>query len=807
MKFKTLLKKASKARMDYFHKTHYLHYYETFAVNDRVILLQSQHGSNLNGNIFYLAKEINNNSDYQDFKTYVVYAKGKKEVFQKMLKHYKLNNLELVRLQSKKYYQLCAEAKYLINDTSFYPFFIKKDEQVVLNTWHGTPLKCLGKKDNGGYHSMGNIQRNFVFSDYLLYPNEYMKEHMIEDYMLENLSKAKCLMAGYPRNEAFFCCQENRERISRDLMSEGINLEGKRIYAYMPTWRGTLANKSQIEQTYCIMHYLFEMDKRFTDEEILFVNLHPFVQDAVDYSYFKHILPFPKTYETYEFLSIADVLITDYSSVFYDFANTGHKIVLFAYDKEDYFEDRGVYVPLESLPFPIVSNPRDLIRELREEKQYDDKVFMKTYCPYDEKNISKKILDQVILSKDSKLKEIPIQGNGKDNVLIYAGNLAKNGITSSLISLLESIDLSKRNYFVTFSTAKVKKNKETILQLPEGVQYIPMSGILNANIYEKIAMMLYRMDKFSSDKMQKMLDRLYKYDIRRYYHTVKFSNVIQFNGYEYKRILEFARFDANRIIYVHNNMEEEIRLKGNQHAKTLEYAYNHYDKVAIVTSDMEEPTMRYCHDKNRLVVVNNTIDYEAIRKNGFAPVSFDESTKCKYSLEEVCEILEKPNRKFITIGRFSPEKGHCRLIDAFNELYKEDPSLYLFIIGGYGKEYSSTLEYAENSPAAEHIILIKSMSNPQPILKKCDYFVLPSFHEGLGLVLMEADIQGVPVMATDILGPRGFLKEHNGKLVSNDTEGIVQGMKDCLAGKVKVMNVDYAAYNQHVVDQFESILV
>ena len=76
-------------------------------------------------------------------------------------------------------------------------------------------------------------------------------------------------------------------------------------------------------------------------------------------------------------------------------------------------------------------------------------------------------------------------------------------------------------------------------------------------------------------------------------------------------------------------MEEEIRLKGNQHARTLEYAYNHYDKVAIVTSDMEEPTMRYCHDKNRLVVVNNTIDYETIRENGFAPVSFDEKTQCK----------------------------------------------------------------------------------------------------------------------------------------------------------------------------------
>ncbi len=83
MKFKTLLKKASKARMDYFHKTRYLHYYETFAVDEHIIMLQSQHGSNLNGNIFYLAKELNSNPDYRDFHVYVVYAKGKKKYSEK----------------------------------------------------------------------------------------------------------------------------------------------------------------------------------------------------------------------------------------------------------------------------------------------------------------------------------------------------------------------------------------------------------------------------------------------------------------------------------------------------------------------------------------------------------------------------------------------------------------------------------------------------------------------------------------------------------------------------------------------------
>ena len=92
-----------------------------------------------------------------------------------------------------------------------------------------------------------------------------------------------------------------------------------------------------------------------------------------------------------------------------------------------------------------------------------------------------------------------------------------------------------------------------------------------------------------------------------------------------------------------------------------------------------------------------------------------------------------------------------------------------------------------------------------PILKQCDLFILSSLYEGLGLVLLEADTLGIPVISTDIVGPSGFMKEHGGYLVTPDIEGIYQGMKAFDRGEVKPMHVDYEKYNRNAVQQFEEM--
>ena len=84
--------------------------------------------------------------------------------------------------------------------------------------------------------------------------------------------------------------------------------------------------------------------------------------------------------------------------------------------------------------------------------------------------------------------------------------------------------------------------------------------------------------------------------------------------------------------------------------------------------------------------------------------------------------------------------------------------------------------------------------------------MLSSFYEGLGLVILEADTLGVPVISTDIQGPRGFLQKYNGYLVENSEEGIYQGMIDYLDGKVKTMNIDFENYNKLAVEEFYELI-
>jgi CDP-glycerol glycerophosphotransferase len=125
-----------------------------------------------------------------------------------------------------------------------------------------------------------------------------------------------------------------------------------------------------------------------------------------------------------------------------------------------------------------------------------------------------------------------------------------------------------------------------------------------------------------------------------------------------------------------------------------------------------------------------------------------------------------------------------RLLDAFEQLHKEHPDTSLVILGGYGELFEKTVEKAQSLKAAADVAVIKYLSNPYALLKRCDYFVLSSFYEGLPVVITEADLVGLPCISTDIPGPHAFMNRYGGLLVENSTEGVLDGMKKCLAGDV-----------------------
>ncbi len=787
----------------------YIKWIKKLPLNPLVILLEAQHGTEISGNMFYLLKELATNKEYEKYTLYVSCRKKSKKKIKAILNSYGIRNCKLVYCYSLNYLKIMATAKYLFNDNTFLPFFIKREGQIYLNTWHGTPLKTLGKGIKNAMHNIGNTQKNFICADYLLYPNEYTMEHMVEDYMIENLSSAQCVLAGYPRNAVFL----NKKRAEEIRKKEAPDYN--KVYAYMPTWRGAIG-KIDKDVNDIVKEYLDELDTKFKDDEILFVNLHPIAIKNLDLTCYKHIKKFPAGYETYDFLNCTDCLITDYSSVFYDYAITGNKCVLFAYDEEEYFADRGVYMSLSDLPFPKVYTVDDLLNEIRSPKNYDDTDFLNRFCAYEREDAAKQLLDLALYGKKSEgMKLQKVASNGKKNIIMNAGNLDRNGVTTAIYNLLGNVDTKQANYYICFPTVCGRIHHDTLAALPEGVGYLPMIGRFNLSIpknivwYAFLSLCFLKMKGVNAEFVAKLLKDDWKYEIKRAFGGAHFDNAIQLTGYGPKMIMMFSEFDCKTTIYVHSDMKKEIETRGNQREDVLRYAYKTYDNVALVTEDIWEATSYFTESTDHFMVAHNVIAYEDIKERGKGEVEFDEDiTQSNKTIDQVKEILDSDAKKIISVGRFSPEKDHKRMVDAFNKVWQENNNSYFIIIGGnqYNGLYDTLTEYIKTLPCGDNIVLILSMSNPMPIVKACDGFILASHYEGFGLVIAEADILGLPTVSTDITGPRTFMQKNNGTLVENTDEGVEKGFRLLIEGKVPMLTTDYKKYNENAVNEFYALL-
>ncbi len=807
---KKMLDKTKKLDMKYVYRKKYIWYREHLPIEEKAILLESLDDKVPMGNVAAILEELYHNPLYKEYK---IYISGKKNISEGRREYLQAKGYDRVTqlvVDTKEYFKVLATAKYLITEVSFYFMFIKRPEQVYLNTWHGTPLKTLGKKVNNDFAMLGNVQKNFFDADYLLCPNEFTMNCLVEDYMLENFAKTKIWLTGYPRN-CIFSDEKRRAEVRREC-----GLEGKQVFVFMPTWRGTMGKIDGRAQNRQLSEFLQEWDTLLNDNQVLYVKLHYMSNSAIDLTGYVHIKPFPMEYNGYEFLNIADGLVTDYSSVFFDFATTGQKIVLFTYDKEEYMADRGFYISLEELPFPQVNTVAEVMAELNTPKQYDDTAFLQRFCKYDNLKVTEALCKKFIFGETTSLiEERNIPDNGKKNVLLFIGGFEKNGLTTAASNLLHTLDRTKYNYAVIYCMNSMRKRQDDIKVLPEDVTYMGFYHARSSTLWEIIPYMLWRELKvLPFSWVKKIVIRIARRDSQRIMGNRRIDKVVQFSGYNEEMVAMMGEMPCSRTIYVHNDMEQEIRMRGIANKQLLSRAYKTYDTVAAVTEDVVPPAVRIAESGKEkgthpidIKVCKNIIDYRHIAERGTAELKFDKKTAFSTSEEELRAVLASEKKKFVSVGRFSVEKGHERLIRAFEKLHREEPDTCLIIVGSHGALYKETLKQVQDCSCPEAITLVRYMSNPFPLIKQCDYFVLSSLYEGFGLVLVEADILGLPCVSTDITGPRIFMQNYGGYLVADSEEGILQGMKDCLDGKVPAhLNIDYEQYNQEAVAQFESLL-
>lgn len=785
----------------------YTGFYENEPINEDAILFEAYTSNNFNGNVFYIYDAIMKDERLASKKKYISVKKEAREGVKAMLATYGYEegrDYTFVEKNSRDYLYQLATAKYLFNNATFSECFIKRPEQKFFNTWHGTPLKAMGRKIQSAPHENGNVTRQMVYADWLLNPNPFFFEHMREDYMLDNAYKGDYVMAGYPRNHRFFDEERNKK------IREELDLEGKEVFAYMPTWRGSMQAKSIKGAQAAFEYHLYEIDRKLTNDQVLFVNPHNLIKNQIQFSEYKHIRPFPEEYETYDFLAAADTLITDYSSVFFDFAATGRKIILFAYDQQEYFKNRGVYIPYEELPFPKPDNVEKLILEMQNPEYEPYPEFTATYNLWDEQNSAEQIKNEVFFG-ESELSKIPgtRYDNGLPNVLIFGGELKKNGLTTSLRGLLNAVDTTTHNYWLLGYRNKVRPHAKFLAELPEGINYIMIQGGKDMTMKEALSQAQYYRQKKVTPEILADIDSISRREIKRSLLGLDFETVIHFTGYERAMANMFTQIDgAKKVIYVHNDMRKEAAT-GHFHEPSVFRAYREYDEIVGVRDTISDELHELLPelDPSRIKTVHNINDIEGIKYKAALPIEFDRSTTSTMEEETFIEKMNDPNLyKFINVARYDYAKGLDMLVKAFEDVHKEHPNAFLAIIGGHGPEYNALVSYVEEHELTECVALIRSLSNPLSAVAKADCFIMSSRYEGLPMAIMEALIIGKPVICTDITGPREFLSQGYGVLVEESVAGLVKGMDDALDGKIHPRHFDAEAFNEKALKEFYSIL-
>ena len=281
-------------------------------------------------------------------------------------------NTTLVKYGSKQYQKYMAQAKYWVFNYKIPDYIYPKKKQVFVQCWHGTPLKRLGCDlmhfDNLLNTVKGMKKRYKIEASkftYFLSPSKFASEKFRTAWNLKEIGKENIILEeGYPRNDFLFnYTEKEQQEIKKKL---GIEDDKRKIILYAPTYR---ANQHETGVGYV---YKEEVDfgrlqKEIGNDYIILFRPHYFIANVFDFNRYKgFVYNVSDIDDINELYIITDLLITDYSSVFFDFANLKRPIIFYMYDLIHYRdESNGFYLDLSELPGPIVENEKDLIDAIK----------------------------------------------------------------------------------------------------------------------------------------------------------------------------------------------------------------------------------------------------------------------------------------------------------------------------------------------------------------------------------------------------------------------------------------------------------
>ena len=312
---------------------------------------------------------------------------------------------EVVKFRSRADNKAMRTSKYWISNYRMLDHQHPRRGQIYVQCWHGTPLKRLGYDLEASDNSMNSIReiRSKYRTDakkftYLISPSPFCTKVFSTAWnLIETNQTHKIIEEGYPRNDRLI----NATSKERDEIRKSLGVEGKKVILYAPTWRDNQHTSGE-GYTYKTEVDFDKLQRELGDDYVILFRAHYLVANSFDFDRYQGFIRDVSTYSDINDLYIAaDILITDYSSVFFDFANLRKPEIFYMYDLEEYANElRGFYISLDELPGPIVRDEDALIEEIKaaDDWQPDEKyeAFRARFNPKDDGQASKRTLAHII---------------------------------------------------------------------------------------------------------------------------------------------------------------------------------------------------------------------------------------------------------------------------------------------------------------------------------------------------------------------------------------------------------------------------
>ncbi|MFJ8631832.1 CDP-glycerol glycerophosphotransferase family protein [Streptomyces sp. NPDC093568] len=306
-------------------------------------------------------------------------------------------DVEYAVIGSRAYWDVLARATYLVNNANFADAVVKREGSVHLSTQHGTPLKKMGA-DQATYPvvaaATGSIAKLLARVDRWDY-NLTSNRHSTEMWERAYPAAHETLEYGYPRNDVYYTATaDDVARVRREL---GVP-DGRKALLYAPTHRDHATGfESALD--------LEALCEEIGDEYVVLLRAHYFY-DRGGARGSGRIIDVTGHRSTEDVCLAADALITDYSSIMFDYANLDRPIVVYADDWDVYQELRGVYFDLmEAPPGRVARTPGELAAVLRD-GSYEDEgaralraAFRERFCQFDDGRAAERVVRRVLLGE------------------------------------------------------------------------------------------------------------------------------------------------------------------------------------------------------------------------------------------------------------------------------------------------------------------------------------------------------------------------------------------------------------------------